>query len=144
MPAACCSKAVTANATLPPRCALPLSDPTGRDLRLGLGAFVECCLIVCADAGIAVDFRPDYSEPHRRIGRLVAALEPYHTPFSTGDVRRRTSSRVVYEPGQLRDEVVAELGDLAAAEGGEVHRVPCRELAGLLRDADGISSAPGR
>jgi hypothetical protein len=113
-----------------------LSDPTGRDLRLGMGAFVECCLIVCADAGIAVDFRPDHSEPHRRIGRLVAAPEPYHTPFGTGDVRRRTSSRVAYEPGKLSDELVAELRELAADEGGEVRLLPCRQLAGLLRDAD--------
>jgi hypothetical protein len=119
-----------------PRCSLPLSDPTGRDLRLGLGAFVECCLIVCANAGIAADFRPDHSESDRRIGRLVAAPEPYHTPFSTNDVRSRTTARVAYEPGQLSDEVIAELRDLAAAEGGEVCLVRCQELAGLLRDAD--------
>ncbi|MFI6503258.1 hypothetical protein [Nonomuraea typhae] len=42
-----------------PARALPVSDPTGRDLRLGLGAFVETCLIVAADAGLALAYHPD-------------------------------------------------------------------------------------
>jgi hypothetical protein len=119
-----------------PRYAIPLSDPTGRDLRLSLGAFVECCLIVCADAGISVDFQPDYSHPHRRIGRLVPAAQTYATPFGTSDVHRRTTSRVTYEPHPLTDEAFAELRGLGAAEGSELRRVPCRELIRLLRDAD--------
>jgi hypothetical protein len=77
-----------------PAYALAASDPTGRDLRLSLGAFAETCLIVCANAGLAVGFRPDLTEPARRIGHLVAATQPYATPFTTEDVRRRTSGRV--------------------------------------------------
>ncbi|GID28847.1 hypothetical protein [Paractinoplanes brasiliensis] len=37
-----------------PARSLPGSDPTGRDLALGLGAFAETCLIVAADAGLPV------------------------------------------------------------------------------------------
>jgi len=117
-----------------PACALPISDPTGRDLRLGLGAFVETCLIVCADAGLPVEFRPDYTEPALRIGHLVAAAMPYATPFTTEDVRLRRSGRVPYRPGRLDDKVVAQLDEPAGD--GQVRRLPCRELIGLLRDAD--------
>lgn len=117
-----------------PACALPAGDPTGRDLRLSLGAFAETCLIVCADAGLAVAFRPDFSEPRRRIGHLVAAVEPHVTPFSTVDIRRRMSARVPYQPGCVDDEVVARLDELAGD--GEVRRLPCRELIRPLYEAD--------
>lgn len=116
--------------------ALPRGDPTGRDLRLSLGAFVECCLIVCADAGLAVDFRPDYNEAARRVGRLVAGPAPYATPFGTGDVDRRMTSRVAYQPGSLSGETIAELRDLARAAGGDVRAAACRELSGMLGEAD--------
>lgn len=116
--------------------ALPLSDPTGRDLRLSLGAFAECCLIVCASAGIAVGFQPDYRETDQRIGHLFAAPAAYATPFTTADVTGRMSSRVAYQAGSLTGEAIAEVRELAAAEGGEVRVVSCRELAGLLYDAD--------
>jgi hypothetical protein len=117
-----------------PDCALPVSDPTGRDLRLGLGAFAETCLIVCADAGLSVGFRPDLAESARRIGHLVAAPTPYATPFTTEDVRSRTSARVPYHPGRLDEQVLAELEE-PAGDGG-LRRVPCRELIGLSHDAD--------
>lgn len=119
-----------------PRNALPLSDPTGRDLRLSLGAFVECCLIVCADAGLAVGFEEDYSEPDQRVGRLVAADAAYLTSFRAGDVRRRASSRGAYQPGPLSDAAIAQVRELAVAAGGEVRLMPCRDLAGLLHAAD--------
>jgi hypothetical protein len=118
-----------------PACALPDSDPTGRDLRLSLGAFVECCLVVCAGAGLAVDFVPDYSEPDRRAGRLVAGAG-HATPFGVEDVRRRACNRAAYEPGRLPDEIFAELDGLAAEAGGRLVHVPCRELIGLLWAAD--------
>lgn len=111
-------------------------DPSGRDLRLSLGAFVECCLIVSADAGLAVDFRPGYDEPGRRVGYLVAAPAAYATPFRAADVRRRMTSRVGYEPGPLGEDMVAELRDLARAAGGEVRAGACRDLRGMLRAAD--------
>ncbi|GAA4083491.1 hypothetical protein [Actinomadura miaoliensis] len=119
-----------------PAYALPVADPTGRDLRLGLGAFTETCLIVCADAGLAVGFRPDYDQARRRIGHLVAADEPYRTPFTVGDVRARRSGRVPYRPGRLDDAVFRTVAELAEAAGARTLRLPCRRLAGLLYDAD--------
>ncbi|MBB2910872.1 hypothetical protein FHS43_002135 [Streptosporangium becharense] len=109
---------------------LPEGDPTGRDLRLSLGAFVECCLVVCAGAGLRVGFRVEEG-PHR-VGVLHRAGEPYDTPFTVEDVRRRASARGGYRPGRLDARLVEEL----AGYGGELRRVPCRELTGLLREAD--------
>lgn len=106
--------------------ALPVSDPTGRDLRLSLGAFVECCLIVCADAGLAVGFRPDPGP--LRVGFLHEAAEPYRTPFTTADVRARGANRGEYHPGRLPEEVAGALPGM--------RRVACRDLADLLHAAD--------
>ncbi|GAA3715007.1 hypothetical protein GCM10022224_095880 [Nonomuraea antimicrobica] len=109
-----------------PARALPISDPTGRDLRLSLGAFVECCLIVCADAGLGVAFRPDPGP--QRVGFLYAAGRPYETPFTTADVRARGVNRGEYHAGRLPEELAATL------EG--TRRLPCRDLADLLHAAD--------
>ncbi|MGN9844586.1 hypothetical protein ACTMTI_41310 [Nonomuraea sp. H19] len=109
-----------------PSRALPVSDPTGRDLRLSLGAFVECCLIVCADAGLRIAFRPDPGP--LRVGFLYAAAEPYRTPFTTADVRARAANRGEYHPGRLPDEVASALDGM--------RRMPCRDLADLLHAAD--------
>lgn len=147
-----------------PAHALPISDPTGRDLRLSLGAFVECCLIVCASAGLRVAFRPDPGPS--RIGFLYGTPQPYQTPFTTADVRARGSNRGPYLPGRLDDGVIKEVirhaftgeppllpgagaggdgrfaragsaGSWAGGAGGAgVWRVACRELVGLLHDAD--------
>lgn len=117
-----------------PECALPAGDPTGRDLRLSLGAFAETCLIVCADAGLAVGFRPAFDESARRIGYLVPAAVRYATEFTTADVRRRTSGRVTYQPGHLDGRILARLNDIAGD--GRVRQLPCRQLSSLLRAAD--------
>ncbi|MFC4011203.1 hypothetical protein ACFOY2_28530 [Nonomuraea purpurea] len=109
-----------------PSRALPVSDPTGRDLRLGMGAFVECCLIVCADAGLPVAFRPDPGP--LRVGFLHAGSTPYRTPFTTADVRARGANRGEYHPGHLPEEVVAGLTGM--------RRLACRDLADLLHAAD--------
>ncbi|MEV1172586.1 hypothetical protein [Nonomuraea sp. NPDC049784] len=109
-----------------PSRALPVSDPTGRDLRLSLGAFIECCLIVCADAGLSVGFRPDPGP--RRVGVLHAAAERYATPFTTADIRARGANRGDYHPGRLPDSLVAELTGM--------RRLACRDLADLLHAAD--------
>ncbi|WP_157252198.1 nitroreductase [Nonomuraea typhae] len=119
-----------------PARALPVSDPTGRDLRLGLGAFVETCLIVAAGAGLALDYHPDpgHPEPHR-IGVLRKAATPYQTPFTAADVRARGANRGPYHPGALPGEVAGELTGLLPP-GADLRRVPSRELAVLLHAAD--------
>ncbi|MGW0804008.1 hypothetical protein [Nonomuraea sp. NPDC002799] len=109
-----------------PSRALPVSDPTGRDLRLSLGAFVECCLIVCADAGLNVAFRPDPGP--LRVGFLYGAAQPYRTAFTTADVRARGANRGEYHPGRLP-------GDVAGGLTG-MRRLACRDLGDLLHAAD--------
>jgi hypothetical protein len=119
-----------------PARALRHGDPTGRDLRLSLGAFVECCLIVCADAGLAVGFEPGYDEPCLRVGSLVSAPAPYATPFAAADVRRRMTSRVAYQPGTIGGDLLAELRELAQEAGGDLRQGACRHLCGMLSEAD--------
>jgi hypothetical protein len=108
-----------------PARALPDSDPTGRDLALGLGAFAETCLIVAADAGLAVTC--DLRDP-RRI-RLIPAPGRYDTPFTAADIEARRVARGPYAPGVVSAAVLAGL------EPGVVH-VPSRALAGELAAAD--------
>ncbi|MDY7084965.1 MAG: hypothetical protein SYR96_07655 [Actinomycetota bacterium] len=108
-----------------PARSLPGSDPTGRDLALGLGAFAETCLIVAADAGLPVAC--DLSDPGRI--RLVPAARPYETIFHSADVDARRVARGPYEEGLL------DLVILAALEPGIVH-VRSRALAGDLAVAD--------
>jgi hypothetical protein len=108
-----------------PARSLPRSDPDGRDLLLGIGAFVETCLIVAADAGLAVTSVP--AGPH--LVRLVPAPAPYLTAFTTADVEGRRVARGPYQPG------VVEPAILAALEPGIVH-VPSRALADDLAVAD--------
>ncbi|MFI6290603.1 hypothetical protein ACIBEJ_03420 [Nonomuraea sp. NPDC050790] len=106
-----------------PARALPVSDPTGRDLRLGLGAFVETCLIVCASAGLRVGFRAEAGP--LRVGVLHETARPYRTEFTTRDVRERGTNRGPYHPEPLPRDLAPE-----------ARRVGCRELAALLYAAD--------
>ena len=105
-----------------PARSLPFSDPGGRDLALGLGAFVESCLIVAADLGLAVTC--DLTDT-RRI-RLIPATTRYATEFTTSDVESRRVARGRYEPGPV---------DVAGLEPGIV-QVPSRDLARDLTVAD--------
>ncbi|WP_225730259.1 MULTISPECIES: hypothetical protein [unclassified Nocardia] len=115
-----------------PAHSLPASDPGGRDLLLSLGAFVECCLIVCADAGLCVGFEADRAE--RRIGRLVPAASRYGTSFTTADIRCRASHRGAYLPGTMDEAVLARLADIAAPAG--LRLLPGADLRKLLYEAD--------
>jgi hypothetical protein len=119
-----------------PSRALPAGDPTGRDLRLSLGAFAETCLIVCADAGLHVRFVQDHDETAHHIGHLEAADVPYPTSFTAQDVRDRRTGRVPYQPGRMDAAIAGRLGHLAANEKAEVRRLRSRELIGLLYEAD--------
>ncbi|GAA2641040.1 nitroreductase family protein [Dactylosporangium fulvum] len=107
--------------TVDPARSLPDSDPTGRDLDLGIGAFVETCLIVSAGLGLAVTAVPG--------PRLVPAAKVYSTPFTIADVEARRVARGRYAPGPLDPAVLAELGP------GLAH-VPARELVRDLAVAD--------
>lgn len=117
-----------------PACTLPAGDPTGRDLRLSLGAFVETALIVTGSAGLPVDFKADVGD--HRIGWLVDATGPYSSPFDIAAVRDRASNRGAYEPGQLDESLLAELDALAGEVGGSVRAIGTRDLADLLYEAD--------
>jgi hypothetical protein len=108
-----------------PARSLPDSDPTGRDLELGLGAFVETCLIVAADTGLAVTAVPVAPAAVR----LVAADAVYPTPFTAADVEARRVARGRYDPGVVPRTVLDGLPP------GLVH-VPARDLAADLAVAD--------
>lgn len=132
---------------------LPVGDPTRRDLLLSLGAFVEAVLVVAADAGLAVAFEPAVDLARHRVGSFVPASALYETSFGAGDLERRRTSRLPYEPGPLDDgaldDVRTALGrgaglhvlepsaivDLYAAGDRRVYDSPAvvRELRGWLR-----------
>jgi nitroreductase len=111
---------------------LPAGDPTGRDLRLSLGAFVETCLVVAADAGLAVRFALGYDRAARRVGWLRPAGQRYRTRFTAATVRDRATDRGRYPAGP-KPAVLAAAGEIARAAGGALRPVP---VAGLLAVAD--------
>ncbi|MFG1913210.1 hypothetical protein [Micromonospora sp. NPDC048898] len=104
-----------------PACRLPDSDPTGRDLALGIGAFVETCLVVSAELGLTVTVAPG--------PRLLPATHRYATPFTIADIEARRVARGPYAPGYVDDTVLADL------EPGVAH-VPTRDLVADLAVAD--------
>lgn len=114
---------------------LPAADPTGRDLRLSLGAYLETWLVVAAGAGLPLAFAPDYCAAAHRVGWLRPAVECYQTPFDAGTVRDRATHRGAYltgpDPGTL-----AAADATARAAGGALRPVPDEALAGLLPAAD--------
>src|SRR5713226_3478955 len=75
---------------------LEASDPTKRDLLLSLGSFVESLLIAASEARYGLEFVPDIDPGSCQIGwfRRVAAY--YKTPFTSGDILRRQTSRLPY------------------------------------------------
>jgi hypothetical protein len=108
------------------------ADPTRRDLFLSLGAFVETCLIVAADAGLPVRAEVAVHSGDHRVARLVPAGSLYRTTFTSAAVRRRRCARGRYVPGP----VAAETLDRLTGYGGDVRRVDCRRLVGALHVAD--------
>jgi hypothetical protein len=115
-----------------PADALPAGDPTGRDLRLSLGAFVETCLVVAADAGLDIRFEPDHREGARRVGWLRPAGRRYQTRFGATTVRDRATHRGAYTAGPT-PEVLAAAGEIARAGGGSLRPAA---VDGLLAAAD--------
>ena len=108
-----------------PARSLPDSDPTGRDLELGLGAVVECALVVAADAGLAVAATCGPGPA----AVLHAADAPYPTPFTAADVATRRVARGRHAPGPVPDAVLATLEP-------DLVPLPARDLAADLAAAD--------
>ena len=115
-----------------PSRALPDSDPTGRDLFLSLGAFVETCLIVAASAGLPVRAEIAVDETTQRAARLVPASSVYDTPFTVASVQRRRCARGGYVPGMLAPATLAALASL----GADLRPLPARSLVAPLAEAD--------
>jgi hypothetical protein len=111
---------------------LRAGDPTGRDLRLSLGCFVETCLVVASGAGLRLRFDLDYSPTAHRIGWLRPDPEPYQTPFTADTVRDRATHRGAYRAGP-DEQTLATVDALARAGGGAVHPV---DPTGLVARAD--------
>ena len=113
---------------------LPAGDPTGRDLRLSLGAFVETCLIVAADADLHLEYVAEHDD--RWVGRLQPTRHRYRTPFRTTDVWDRRTDRGRFVGGPEPDALAA-VDRVARQAGGSVRVVPhAGRLGALLRAAD--------
>ncbi|GAA1770134.1 hypothetical protein [Luedemannella helvata] len=121
-----------------PARALPDSDPTGRDLFLSLGAFVEACLITATDAGLPLRAEVSVDAARRRVARLLPGSSGYPSRFTAEALERRRCARARYRPGQLDPVTLGEVAEQAdlTGTGAELRAVPCRDLAGLLLDAD--------
>jgi hypothetical protein len=118
-----------------PERSLPVGDPTQRDLLLSLGAFVETVLIVAAHEGIGLGFEPAFERGRHRVGRFVAAAEPYRTPFTADDVARRQTSRLPYAPERLSADALAEARSQVDG-GAELHELATVDLVELVEEAD--------
>ncbi|MDF9814351.1 hypothetical protein [Streptomyces sp. SPB162] len=113
---------------------LPDGDPGRRDLFLSLGAFVETCLIVAADAGLAIRAEITVDEERRTAARLLPAPDLYVTPFDARTVELRGCARGAHTGGRL---TAADLGAARAGlEGTGLTEMPARRLAGLAVRAD--------
>jgi hypothetical protein len=112
-----------------PARSLPGSDPTGRDLALGVGAFVESCLIVAAATGLPARAEVHAGERGVPAVRIVPGRSVYATPFTARDVADRRVARGPYLPGPVPAAVLADLGPGVAA-------VPAADLVEDLAVAD--------
>jgi hypothetical protein len=118
-----------------PQRALPVGDPTQRDLLLSLGAFVETVLVVAADAGTPVEFEPRFDPARHGVGSFVASAEPHSTRFTAADVERRQTSRLPYRPERVPAEVLADARRELDGE-VELHELSTRDLVELVEEAD--------
>src|SRR5258706_4242393 len=77
------------------------SDPQKRDLLLALGGFVESLLIASREARVGLQFIPDMELQSCRIGWFYPASDLYTTPFTSDDVLKRQTSRLIYRPARM-------------------------------------------
>ena len=122
--------------------ALPVGDPTRRDLLLCLGGYVETCLIAAADAGLELTADIAVDDKRRTVARLVPAGARYATAFGAADIETRGCARGGHRPERLG---IAELAAATAQlQGTELAELPARSLAVLAGQADRwLWSAPG-
>ena len=121
--------------------ALPDSDPTGRDLFLSLGAFVETCLIVAADAGLPVrpDRAPGRTKATSRWSGRARSGRVRHAVHGRPTSRRAVGPRAATRPAASRPRCSAELGAGLAARALQRARAD-----GWPRRTGGCSATPGR
>jgi hypothetical protein len=116
-----------------PARALPVGDPTRRDLYLSLGAFVEAVLVTATSGGIAIDFVT--ADDEERVGSFVPVPEAYAARFTPNDLARRQTSRLDYEPRRLGESDLAACRKVLA-ENGALYEVAAPDLADLYVRAD--------
>jgi hypothetical protein len=128
---------------------LPGSDPTGRDLALGIGAFVESCLIVAADAELAVGVEVEPAGHGVPVVRLVPDAAVYPTRFTAAGRRLLRTwlalarhGLAVHPLSQLLDcpTTAARLRGLLRAEGHDGEPSPsARRASRPTADRSGAS-----
>lgn len=93
--------------------ALPISDPTRRDLYLGLGAAIEAACLQAGAAGESIRFSPapEWEDGQSGVGRLV----PDEGPSRAADLAlarwlpERQTARLPYQAGYLPEGVAEAL-----------------------------------
>jgi len=124
-----------------PARALPVSDPTARDLYLGIGAAVESARLRAATAGTALAFAASRDDEDRRAG----VLAPTDAPPDPADLAlaaaldMRQTGRIPHLPRSIPEDARAALQAEAERAGCRLHvvedRPRIRRLAALARRA---------
>jgi hypothetical protein len=112
---------------------LAASDPTKRDLLLGLGALVESLLVVAASEQVPLAFEENLGGLD--VGELVPAAAAYESPFTLDDLERRQTSRLRYDEGRLDGSLVDGARALLGSEEA-LHEVAARDVLPLFVAAD--------
>jgi hypothetical protein len=132
-----------------PARALPISDPTSRDLYLGLGAAVESARLRAAAAGVSLAFAPgDESELHT-LGYLIPSTNPIHDADLTlaRSLGVRHTARTPHLDRPVSPDVIVAMQTEAVRWGCAFHVVTeqrsIRRLAALARRATAEQFADG-
>lgn len=97
---------------------LPETDPFGRQIMIGCGAFLELLDLAASAEGLATDiaYLPEGGFPGETIGAAPVARFRLTPAKRSGDplfeqIRRRRTNREVYEPGDVAPGEAATLGE---------------------------------
>jgi hypothetical protein len=121
--------------------ALPVSDPTSRDLYLGLGAAVESARLRAAVAGVSLGFEPVEGSTPLTLGYLIPSTDPISdTDLALAQsLAVRHTARTPHLARPVPPDVIVEMQTEAARWGCRLHIVteqqPIRRLAALARRA---------